>query len=141
MKTCAIRLFLAVALPVVVSAVWAGQSVAGASLPTALHCTPSHHVVCIDKADSGHSLHVRVGQTLRVDLQSAGLSWAGLRQVGSRPLHENGSTDYHAGGLSASYGALKKGKTELLASGAPKCSPGEVCPQFIVLWRVQVVVS
>jgi hypothetical protein len=86
-------------------------------------------------------VHVRVGETLHADLQGAGLSWTGLREVGPHLLRQSGAAVHFAGSVSASYTAVKRGQTELSATGTPKCSPGEACPQFILLWRVQVVVG
>jgi hypothetical protein len=102
-------------------------------------CPPHGRAVCVDRADSGHTVHLRVGQTVRVALNGSTLRWSGLRQVGPRVLRFK-SVVSHAGGLTASYVAAKSGRTVLRASGAPKCSPGKACPQFIVVWQVRVVV-
>jgi hypothetical protein len=103
-------------------------------------CPPHGRAVCLDRADSGHTVHVRVGQTVMVALNGSTLKWSGLRQVGPTVLRFKNAVS-HAGGLTASYAAAKSGRTELRASGAPKCSPGKACPQFIVVWQVRVVVG
>jgi hypothetical protein len=129
------------AMALVVGAVWAvvgplntavGASVAG--------CPPHSRAVCVDRADSGHTVHVRVGQTVTVALNGSTLKWSGLRQVGRTVLRFKSAVS-HGGGLTASYTGAKIGRTTLRASGAPKCSPGKACPQFIVVWQVRVVVG
>jgi hypothetical protein len=134
-------------LALVVGAAWAvvgprgvmTASPAGAS-PVG-HC-PSHgRVVCVDRADGGHSVHVRVGRTLMVVLNGSTLRWSGLEEVGPMLLRPHGAVSRGGGGLSASYTAVKAGRTALRATGAPKCSPGKPCPQFMLLWQVQVVVG
>jgi hypothetical protein len=85
-------------------------------------------------------VRVQQGQTVTVGLGGSSLRWSRLRQVGPHLLHQRGSTVVRAGALSASYVATTAGRTELRAGGAPKCAPGDACPQFIVLWQVQVVV-
>ncbi len=104
-------------------------------------CPPHGRVVCVDRADGGHSVHVRVGQTLMVVLNGSTLRWSGLRQVGPVLLRSKGAVSHRGGGLTASYTAAKAGRTALRAGGAPKCSPGKACPQFLLLWQVRVVVG
>jgi hypothetical protein len=115
------------------------RAVVGAS--PAGDCPPHGRVVCIDRADGGHSVHVRVGQTLMVVLNGSTLRWSGLRQVGPLLLRAKGAVSHRGGGLTASYTAAKAGRTALRADGAPKCSPGKACPQFLLLWQVRVVVG
>jgi hypothetical protein len=109
--------------------------------PTVPGCHPGPHVVCIGRTDGGHSVHVSVGQTVTVGLAGSGLRWSDLHQVGPRLLHQHGATVVRGGALMASYVATKAGRTELRASGAPNCPPGEACPQFILLWQVRVVIA
>ena len=45
-------------------------------------CPPHGPVVCVDRADGGHTVHVRVGQVLKVVLAGTTLRWSGLREVG-----------------------------------------------------------
>jgi hypothetical protein len=97
--------------------------------------------VCVDRADGGHSVHVRVGRTLTVVLNGSTLRWSGLEEVGPMLLRPRGAVHHGGGGLSASYSAVKAGRTTLRATGAPKCSPGRPCPQFMLLWQVRVVVG
>ena len=118
--------------------------VAGAAAPAVSAspaCHSGRHVVCIGRADGGHSVHVVVGQTVTVELRGSSLRWSGLRQVGPDLLRQRGATVAHGGTLTASYVAKGEGRTALRASGAPQCARGKACPQFIVLWQVQVVIA
>jgi len=110
----------------------------GSAVPA---CQSGRHVVCIGRADGGHSVHVEPGQTVTVELGGSGLRWSDLHQVGPRLLHQRGATVVRGGSLVASYLAKGVGRTGLRASGAPICAPGQACPQFIVLWQVRVVVA
>jgi hypothetical protein len=107
---------------------------------TAGGCPPHGRAVCVDRADSGRRVHVKTGQTVTVALSGTTLKWSGLRQVGPTLLRFK-SAVVHDGGLTASYAAVKAGATVLRASGAPKCSHGKACPQFIVVWQVRVRVG
>jgi hypothetical protein len=117
-----------------------GTLQAEASGPSA--CPPGGRTVCLDRADSGHTVHVRVRQEVQVMLAGTALDWNGLRQVAPRLLRLRGrATIDGTGSLIASYLAVRAGRTALQASGAPRCSPGKACPQFMLLWRVRVVVN
>jgi hypothetical protein len=119
----------------------AGGSGAGAASGPSGGCPAHGYVACVDRADGGHRVHLRVGQTLAVALGGATLRWSGLHQTGSDLLRAKGPVVHHDGGIAVSYGAVKSGHMVLQASGAPICSPGKACPQFILLWQVRVVVS
>jgi hypothetical protein len=114
---------------------------AGAAVPAVPACHPGSHVVCLSRTDGGHSVPVGVGQTVTVELGGSGLQWSGLREVGPHLLRQHGATVERGGALTASYVATKAGRTVLRAGGAPKCAPGEACPQFILLWQVRVVIA
>ncbi len=86
-------------------------------------------------------MQVVVGQTVTVELGGSNLRWSGLRQVGPDLLRQRGTTVAHGGTLTASYVAKGVGRTGLRASGSPQCARGKACPQFIVLWQVQVVIA
>jgi hypothetical protein len=130
-----------VLLATLLSGPLAGLGLAGGAEPTVPGCHPGSHVVCIGRTDGGHSVHVRVGQTVTVELAGAGLRWSDLRQVGPHLLRPRGSTVARGGALTASYVAATAGRTALRASGAPTCAPGQACPLFILLWQVRVVIA
>jgi hypothetical protein len=103
---------------------------------------PAHgQVVCVDRSDGGHVVHLRVGHTLRVVLGGSSLRWTGLRQSAPEVLRPSGPMVQRHGGISASYIAVKGGQTTLRAGGAPRCERGRACPQFVLLWQVHVSVS
>jgi len=137
-----------VAIWLVATTVWASvlagpgaAGAAGARPASDPACSSTRHLVCVDRADGGHRVDVRVGQMVRVELGGSGLEWNDLHEVGPRLLRSDGAPRLRAGGITASYLAARAGRTALQASGAPKCSPGQACPQFLLLWRVQVVVQ
>jgi hypothetical protein len=104
-------------------------------------CRMQHDVVCLDRADGGHRVQVARGDTVMVDLEGSGLRWSELRQVGPTLLHRVGPVVSRSGDLFASYRARSPGRTELRADGAPKCARGQACPQFVLLWQVQVIIG
>jgi hypothetical protein len=98
-------------------------------------------VACVDRADSGQSVHLRVGQTLEVVLGGTALRWSGLHQRGPHILRQKGNVNAQGGEIAAVFTAVKAGRTTLQAGGAPKCSPGQACPMFVLLWQVRVLVG
>jgi hypothetical protein len=134
-----VKHLLAVAC-LVSAAVLTLQIPAGARAPMPA-CRATRHVICVGRADGGHKVAVKVGQTLTVDLGGPGFRWSGLQQVGPRLLRREGNAASRQGGITASYVAKAVGQTELSASEAPACSTGQACPQFILLWQVRVMVQ
>jgi hypothetical protein len=104
-------------------------------------CPPHVRAVCVDRTDGGHTVRLRVGQSVMVALSGSTLRWSGLGQAGPMVLRRGGPVRHPAGGLTATYVAVHDGRTVLRASGAPICAPGKPCPQFILLWQVRVVVG
>jgi hypothetical protein len=86
-------------------------------------------------------VRVQVGRRIEVVLVGAGLRWSGLHEVGAPLLRRRGPVADGDGRLTATYAAVRTGRTSLRASGAPKCSPGQACPQFILLWQVTIVIE
>jgi hypothetical protein len=114
---------------------------ASASGPAGPGCRPTAPMVCLGRADGGHRVRVRLGQVVTVSLRGGGLQWSGLREVGPRLLRARGSADRRAGAVLTTYAVVAKGRTELRAHGAPHCAAGRACPQFILLWQVQITVT
>jgi hypothetical protein len=114
----------------------------GTSSASAIVGCPAHGpVACVDRTDSGHSVHMRVGRTLRVVLGGVSLRWTGLHQIGPVVLRLSHAMVRRDGGIMATYIALKAGHTTLRAGGAPTCERGRACPQFVLLWQVRVAVG
>jgi hypothetical protein len=104
-------------------------------------CHGSGDVVCISQSDSNRSVDVRLGQTVEVTLSDTSLTWSDLRQVGPQLLWVTNKVTRSARQLRETYEAIASGHTTLQATGAPRCKADQACPQFLLLWRVQVVVS
>jgi hypothetical protein len=116
------------------------------SAPCANHADQADHagradLVCLDRSAGGTTVRVARGSLVQVDL-GGGLVWRNLHQVGAgaRLLRSVVPATTHDGVLTARYRAEKSGRTALEATGAPHCAPGRACPQFLLLWRVQVIV-
>lgn len=137
---CALLAALSLAIAVGVVLVGADRSgePAGARLAG---CSPGDEVVCVTAADSGQRLHVRVGEELRVVLSGPRLIWRALREIGPQLLHPATAPAASSTALSRSYRAVAVGRTELQATASPQCSRNQACPQFLVLWRVEIIVG
>jgi hypothetical protein len=136
---------LALALVLAATGAGAGPSAsdpaAASTTAAAIGCPRHDRGVCIDRTDDSRTVPVRVGQTVTVALSGATLRWSGLHQVGPALLRRQGAVrQAGAGGLAASYAAVKAGRTTLQAGGKPMCAPGKACPQYILVWQVRLVV-
>jgi hypothetical protein len=124
----------------VVAPAASGAASASEVAVVAVACPPASRGVCVDRADGGRTVSVRVGQTVRVALGGSMLHWSALQQLGPKLLRRRGAVRHPAGGLAATYAAVRAGRTTLRASGAPTCAPGRACPQFILVWQVHLLV-
>jgi hypothetical protein len=109
--------------------------------PASAACTTGARSVCVTRAADGHTVTVGVGWTIRVDLHAPSSVWAAPSQSGAHLLRQIGAAHRSSGGVQVTYGAIAPGKTELRASERPMCTPGRMCPQFIVLWQLYVRVA
>jgi hypothetical protein len=114
---------------------------AASPAPKVSKCQPSSEVVCVTRADSGRTIRVRLAQTVKVIVSETGLDWSKLREIGPQLLRPDSLSPQGAGELAASYKAVGVGRTTLQATGAPICAPGKACPQFLLLWRVAIIVT
>lgn len=112
-------------------------SLSARALP-ARTCVPSAHTVCVTPASSGKTVTLTIGAAMDVALRAASNSWSGLSQVGPRLLRPISSTRVGAGTIEASYRAVEPGHTALRAFERPVCPPMRACPQFILLWQVNI---
>jgi len=101
-------------------------------------CRSSASLVCVTAGDSGHRVQIRIGQRLTVTLNDAGLVWSTIREIGPPLLKQLGHPIVAGTFLKTSYAAVDAGQTALQASAAARCSAGQACPQFMLLWRVQL---
>jgi hypothetical protein len=108
------------------------------SYGAALACTPAARTVCIAPSADGQTVTLTVGWTVDVDLRASNSVWSGLSEVGADLLHRIGALRHDAGAVSASYRAVEPGRTALRAFERPRCTPTRACPQFILLWQVNI---
>jgi hypothetical protein len=104
-------------------------------------CRASKLLVCIDRSASAKSTTAHIGQVIEVTLNGSGLLWSAVKEVGAQPLLQRGAVTRLGGQVRERFEAVKLGRTALQATATPKCSPGQVCPQFMLLWRAIVTVS
>ena len=104
-------------------------------------CHASSNLVCIGQSDSAHTVHVRVGETVEVTLSDTSLVWSDIRQVGPHLLRVTHNVTRSVRQLRETFEAITAGHTALQATGAPHCTAGQACPQFLLLWQVQIVVA
>jgi len=121
------------------AAIALSPSAANGASPSPPVCRPTHQLHCASPTDSGHTVHLRVGQRLTVTLVDPTLTFGSPRVVGRPLLRTTGTTA--PGGLTVHYLAIRAGTTRLQSTGRPRCRRGEACPQFVVLWSLRVVVS
>jgi len=104
-------------------------------------CHASSAVVCIGQSDSARSVNVRLGETLEVTFSDTSLVWSDIRQVGPQLLRVTQKATRSVHQFRETFRPVKVGRTALQATGAPRCTPGQACPQFLLLWRVQIIVT
>jgi hypothetical protein len=104
-------------------------------------CHASGEVVCIGQSDSNRSVNVRLGETVEVTLSETSLMWSDLRQVGPSLFRVTHKVTRSVRQLKETYQAIAVGHTVLQATGAPRCKVSQACPQFLLLWRVPIVVT
>ena len=85
-------------------------------------------------------MKVRRGETVEVTLSATSLVWNDLHQVGPQLLRVTHQATSSVRQFRQIYEAVALGHTTLQATGAPRCKIGQACPQFLLLWRVQIVV-
>jgi hypothetical protein len=101
-------------------------------------CRPGARAVCLTRSAGGRTVKVGVGWTIGVDLQTPRGAWSGPLQTGARLLRQIGAVRRESGGLVVSYRAIAPGKTALRAFERPVCAPTQACPQYILVWQVNV---
>ena len=97
--------------------------------------------VCVTRSASGHTVTIAVGWTLGVDLHSPNSAWSTPSEIGARLLHQIGGVRRGTGSIEVAYRALAPGRTTLRAFERPVCQAGVACPQFILVWELNIHVS
>jgi hypothetical protein len=111
------------------------------SAPNGAACRPGARTVCLTRSAGGHTIKVGIAWTIGLDLQASSSAWSGPLQTGARLLRQLGPIRREAGGLAVSYRAIAPGQTALRAFERPVCGAMQACPQYILLWQVNVRVS
>jgi len=101
-------------------------------------CAAHERAVCITRSADGHTVTLAVGWTLKVNLQAPASTWSLPSQSGAHLLRQIRAIRPRAGAVNVAYIALTRGRTELQALERPACPPTRVCPQYVVLWQVQI---
>jgi hypothetical protein len=103
-------------------------------------CQVRARTVCATAGSNGHTVAAGVGWTIEVDLHSSSGVWSTPVQVGERLLRQLGGVSRAGGGISAAYRTVAPGKTELRAFERRLCRVGRACPQFILVWELEIQV-
>ena len=111
------------------------------STPASATCRPGAHTVCLTRSAGGRTIELGVGWTVGVDLQTPNGVWSTPAQAGAQLLRQLGAVRRNGGGVAVSYRAVAPGRTALRAFGRPVCPPMRACPQYILVWQVELRVS
>ncbi len=111
------------------------------STPASTTCRPGAHTVCLTRSADGRTIELGVGWTVGVDLQTPSGVWSMPAQTGAQLLRQLGAVRRNGGGVAVSYRALAPGRTALRAFERPVCAPMRACPQYILVWQVELHVS
>jgi hypothetical protein len=103
-------------------------------------CHSTAKLVCLTRNASGHTTTVHKGQVIELILSGTGLSWTKPQVIGQQLLRQVGAAPLRNGERREDFSAIATGHTMLQASATAKCAPGQVCPQFALLWRAAIVV-
>lgn len=103
-------------------------------------CHATSTLICLTQAASSHTTTVKKGQVVEVTLSGTTLQWSKPEVVGEQLLRPVGSALQRGGDSRARFSAIRTGTTAIQASATAKCSPGQACPQFALLWRAAIVV-
>ncbi len=100
-------------------------------------CAPGARTLCVMADDDGRTFTVRVGAHFTVELRAAQRTFTAPTASGAKVLELIGAS--HSGGAAeAYYRALAPGHAVLQSLERPVCAPGRACPEFVLLWEVQV---
>lgn len=104
-------------------------------------CRSSSDIVCIGQSGSQRSFNVRIGETVEVAFGDSSLVWSNIRQVGPQLLRVTHRATRGVEWFREIFEPVAMGHTTLQAIAAPRCSAGQACPQFVLLWQARVVVT
>jgi hypothetical protein len=111
------------------------------SAPASTACPAGVHAVCLTRSSGGRTIQIGVGWTVGVELRTPSGVWTVPVQAGAHLLRQRGGVRRDGGAVEVSYRALARGRTALRAFERPVCPPMRACPQYILLWQVELRVS
>ena len=111
------------------------------SVSASAACTTSARSVCVTPSANGHSVTVGVGWTIGLDLHAPNSVWSAPSEFGARLLRQIRGVRLDGGAAEVAYRAVAPGRTELRASERPVCPPAHMCPQYILVWGVHIIVT
>ena len=131
-------LFGLAAVAVVVMTAVTGTGVAAPATVT----PPVVRTVTLTVSSSGSTLLATKGEQIVVKLSGRHLRWSAARAVQTTPVLEQVSGGVTTTSASRTvFEVVGYGTAGLVATGTPVCAAARVaCPQFVVLWHVNVVV-
>ena len=92
----------------------------------------------VTMADNGSTLVLTAGQSFVLKL-SASLKWN--VSIADPSIISQAQTFAAIPGAQGMYVAQRTGQTELSAVGTAICAPGQMCPMFVVLFKLTIVVK
>ncbi len=113
----------------------------GSSSPASAACRADRDTVCLTRGSGGRTIEVGVGWTVGVELRTPSGIWSAPEQVGTHLLDQLGGVRREGGGVEVSYRARAPGRTALRAFERPVCPPMRACPQYILVWQVELRMS
>jgi hypothetical protein len=113
----------------------------GAVAPTVVVCRTGAKTVCLTRVDGGRTVKVRLGEAIGLTLNNGGLVWSNPEPVGARLLRQTSAVARGGTQLTVWYQAIKVGTTSLRATATPRCTAGQACPQFVLLWQVRLAID
>ncbi len=97
--------------------------------------------MCVTETARGHTVQLTVGSTLTLRLGAPGRRFSVPRPSGGNALQALGQPRRSGGETIASFRAVRPGTAQLRATEGPVCRPGSPCPDYLVLWTLNVRVK
>jgi hypothetical protein len=113
---------------------------ASGETPQTTHCSPSREQVCLTSSAGGRTTRVTDGQRVTLTLEASGQRW-GEPILSGGAFVAVGAAKRSGNGWIADYRAVRPGTSTIRATEQPYCAEGVACPQYVLLWRAQLLVS
>jgi hypothetical protein len=143
-RTWAVAVAAVVTVVVAVSAVVTSPGTRPVSVarPPGPQPAPGRTIV-LDNRSGGSSVTTSTRSRVVVELTGRGaMRWSSIAaSPAAGALVRQSGSQSSDGSSKAVFAATRAGRATLTSTGAPICSPGVACPQYLELWRVSVVVA